>query len=213
MNQNIAVDLKKLYQTNQMQPGKTKVLIAALNLISKQGYERTSTAQIAREAQVSEGTIFKYFHSKSNLLDHILKPIFKNLAPNYVKELVNDQNLKQGGLYGFLNHFVHNRFEFLSQNQIIINILLSEVMVNDKLREEITINFKKQLLPLINKQKLFLNHFDEIKPDIKIQNIINLMVSLVFSYFIQVTKFNRDTSHTSNDLDQISKYIYNAITK
>lgn len=45
-----------------------QILTAMRQLIAEQGYERTTTAQIARRAGVSEGTIYNYFSSKGAIL-------------------------------------------------------------------------------------------------------------------------------------------------
>lgn len=49
-----------------------KILEAALKLFSEQGYAATATSQIAAAAEVSEGTIFKYFPKKMDLLRRVL---------------------------------------------------------------------------------------------------------------------------------------------
>jgi len=51
-----------------------RILEAALNLFSEKGYAGTATSEIAREAQVAEGTIFRYFPQKKDLL---LKVVMK----------------------------------------------------------------------------------------------------------------------------------------
>lgn len=43
---------------------RAQILAAARSLIAEQGYERTTTAQIAKRAGISEGTIYNYFPSK-----------------------------------------------------------------------------------------------------------------------------------------------------
>ena len=43
---------------------------AALDLISRQGYQATTVAQIAEAADVSHTTLFRYFDSKEQLLIH-----------------------------------------------------------------------------------------------------------------------------------------------
>jgi len=43
---------------------RTQILASARTLIAEQGYERTTTAQIAKRAGISEGTIYNYFPSK-----------------------------------------------------------------------------------------------------------------------------------------------------
>jgi AcrR family transcriptional regulator len=45
-----------------------QILTAMRHLIVEQGYDRTTTAQIARRAGVSEGTIYNYFSSKGAIL-------------------------------------------------------------------------------------------------------------------------------------------------
>jgi len=51
---------------------KTRLLATAMRLFSAQGYDRTPTNQIAKEAGVSEGLIFRHFQTRSGLLGAIL---------------------------------------------------------------------------------------------------------------------------------------------
>ena len=46
---------------------KENILHTALRLFAEQGYDRTPTSQIAREAGVSEGLIFRHYGSKAGL--------------------------------------------------------------------------------------------------------------------------------------------------
>lgn len=48
------------------------ILQTALRLFAEQGYDRTPTSQIAREASVSEGLIFRHFTNKEGLLKAII---------------------------------------------------------------------------------------------------------------------------------------------
>jgi len=58
---------------------RAQILTAARSLIAEQGYERTTTAQIAKRASISEGTIYNYFPSKvaivSALKDEAMRAI------------------------------------------------------------------------------------------------------------------------------------------
>ncbi len=51
-----------------------RILEAALNLFSEKGFAGASTSEIAREAHVAEGTIFRYFPQKKDIL---LKVVMK----------------------------------------------------------------------------------------------------------------------------------------
>lgn len=59
---------------------KEKILQTALRLFGEQGYDRTATSRIAREAAVSEGLIFRHFGSKPGLLEAILDEGLNQIA-------------------------------------------------------------------------------------------------------------------------------------
>ncbi len=50
-----------------------KILTTAMTLFAHQGFASTSTSQVAREAGVSEGLIFRHFNNKEGLLNAILQ--------------------------------------------------------------------------------------------------------------------------------------------
>ena len=61
-----------------------RIVEVALDLFAHQGYASTPTSQIAQEAQVSEGLIFRHFTNKEGLLDAIIRIGLKevqDLAP------------------------------------------------------------------------------------------------------------------------------------
>jgi len=50
-----------------------RLVRAALELFTTQGYHVTTTVQIARKAGVAEGTIYKHFESKQHLLNELYR--------------------------------------------------------------------------------------------------------------------------------------------
>lgn len=52
---------------------KENILRVAMRLFAEQGYDRTPTSQIAREANVSEGLIFRHYGNKAGLLEAIIR--------------------------------------------------------------------------------------------------------------------------------------------
>ncbi|NLJ24925.1 MAG: TetR/AcrR family transcriptional regulator [Firmicutes bacterium] len=64
---------------------------AAIQVISRQGYYYATTDQIAEEAGVAVGTIYNYFRSKEEILEHIFK-VEVDKRFRYYEGLVN-QNL------------------------------------------------------------------------------------------------------------------------
>lgn len=66
------------------------VLKASLALFASQGFDRTSTKEIAETAQVSEGTVYKQFKTKDGILQALLAPMIRQVMPNVLTEFVNE---------------------------------------------------------------------------------------------------------------------------
>src|SRR5690606_26788480 len=64
-----------------------KILEAAVDIFSEKGYAATSTSEIAQKAGVAEGTIFKHYKTKKDLLLSIAGPIVaKVFAPFLMRD-------------------------------------------------------------------------------------------------------------------------------
>lgn len=62
---------------------------AAFSLITKQGYDATSIAQIAKEAGVSKGLMYNYFESKEDLLEKLVTDAMKE-GDHVIAQLLNE---------------------------------------------------------------------------------------------------------------------------
>ncbi len=66
---------------SQLSTKQQAVLKASLKLFSEQGYDRTSTQEIARVAQVSEGTVYKQLKTKEGILRALSAPMINRSSP------------------------------------------------------------------------------------------------------------------------------------
>lgn len=92
---------------------KADILTAALNLFTEQGARATSTKSIALEAGVSEALIFKYFGTKDNLLEDLIKKGYVE-AVHITNQYLNAEN-ESDFLAQFIElplHLVNNQFDF-----------------------------------------------------------------------------------------------------
>ena len=70
------------------------ILLKALELFASKGYDATSTRQIATEAQVSEGLIFRHFNNKEGLLEAVLQQGI-NRATQYITPILEMTDPRQ----------------------------------------------------------------------------------------------------------------------
>ena len=64
-----------------------KIIETAIQLFAEKGYANTSTAEIAKASGVSEGTIFKRYGTKDNLLLSVILPFVSELFPQMAQEM------------------------------------------------------------------------------------------------------------------------------
>lgn len=109
-----------------MPPGKKKVFLAALKLFADKGFHATTTAKIAQQVGVSEGTIYKYFTSKEDLLMKLLSPMLNTIKDNFFSQLNNYEQLP-----ALINFFVHDRSQFVIANYSFFKLLLQELLLGE----------------------------------------------------------------------------------
>lgn len=81
------------------------ILVAALRLIAENGFHGTAVSQIAEEAGVSVGIIYRYFESKDELIDEVYRSIKLKITRAQLANLDKTQPL-DGQLYQCLRNFV-----------------------------------------------------------------------------------------------------------
>ncbi len=68
-----------------MEERQTQILAAAMKVFAKKGFERATIKDIAKEADIAEGSIYNYFKGKDDLLAHVprvlLQTALENLGP------------------------------------------------------------------------------------------------------------------------------------
>lgn len=109
---------------------KTKELIleTAKELISEVGYHRTTTSNLAKRANISEGTIYRHFESKEDVLQHILRDLDAKYA-QFVDRLLSTPRECS------IDEMLRQHLVFVEQNSLDIKIMLVTYKLIDSSRE------------------------------------------------------------------------------
>jgi AcrR family transcriptional regulator len=107
-----------------------QILEAATRVFAEKGFRRATTREVAREAGVSEGTIYNYFEDKDALLMAIMDGLneTERRAEDFEEGLAKDFG-------GFVQAYMHRRMAFIWENRDVFRVVLSEMLVNTGLRE------------------------------------------------------------------------------
>jgi AcrR family transcriptional regulator len=107
-----------------------QILGAATRVFAEKGFGRATTREVAREAGVSEGTIYNYFEDKDALLMAIMDALneTERRAEDFREGLATD-------FEGFFGAYLGHRMTFIRENREIFRVVMSEMLVDAKLRE------------------------------------------------------------------------------
>lgn len=108
---------------------------AALDVFSEQGFARTATAEIAKRAGVAEGTIFRTWRTKRDLLSALVTPvILKLVSPWLAREL--EGIAESDELTAFVRALYKSRIEgVVAKHPRAVRILLQEIAFHPELQQ------------------------------------------------------------------------------
>lgn len=207
-------DINDWLMTSDMPFGKKQVLKAAINLFSKQGYDGTSTSQIAEASGMSQATIFKYYKSKEDLLHVILEPLIEHLLPTYGKKFAQKLSEQDKNLASLIHFIVQDRYHFLVQNKDAAMILVSQLLINQQIKDKVLQKIAE--VKDIFEQNIWLplQATNELRDDLDELGFLRLVVSQIIFYFIQTQRIStQDEATIQIGLKQIEVSILRAIKK
>lgn len=138
--------LQQLFDEEKLTEKQKKIIIAAIDSFSEKGYAATSTSEIAKKAGVAEGTIFRHYKTKKDLLTSIVAPLMTTLIGPLI---VNDFNKVLDQQYerveDFLRATIENRREVLKKLLPVVKIMLQEIPFQPELREQFVEHIAKKI--------------------------------------------------------------------
>lgn len=168
---NLIFDLfeKRAQENKDLTPKMKDILRASLDLFSEKGYSNTSTKDIAQTANVAEGTIFKHFGTKENLLYSTLIPLLKHtLVEELQKELtIVASSIEEYSFEEFLKVVLKARIAYAEDTLKVFKILYMEYLYQENLRVNLLSLIPKGIVKEINS---VLNYYKDKKEIVDLPN-------------------------------------------
>ncbi|RJG18884.1 TetR/AcrR family transcriptional regulator [Paenibacillus thiaminolyticus] len=115
-----------------------RIVKAAIEVFAQKGFAASSTSEIAQRAGVAEGTIFRHYKTKKDLLLSIVAPsIVKLIAPFVLREFKDVLDTEYESYDQFLRVFIENRIDFLHHNMSLVRIVLQELPFHPDLQAQL----------------------------------------------------------------------------
>ncbi|WP_373897596.1 TetR/AcrR family transcriptional regulator [Haloimpatiens sp. FM7315] len=174
------------------------ILNAAIKIFSERGYNAARTCDIAKEAGVSEGTVFRYFKNKDELLHKVMIKLIEILGNKLITKRLTKiiKDNREKGEREVLKQILKDRIELFETHEDIFKVVITEIQYNKELRDTFVKNIimkGKDVISIFIEEGIASDIFREIDVAIVIRSFIG-MVSMyiiqnkVFPEIIQIDK-------------------------
>ncbi|WP_434717462.1 TetR/AcrR family transcriptional regulator [Lactococcus lactis] len=179
LNEVYADTLKKMENLTEKQK---KVLQASLELFASQGFEATTSQQIAKKAGVSVGSVYHTFPTKQAILVAVLAPIFEGTMDTVANQF-NDNTFGKGfeSVEELVKVTIADRFYFADKNINVIRLMLGQMLVNSVFVEDLKKFFEQQAKQLVLPTIVRLQAEQKIK-NLPIEKILQILFYPLATY-------------------------------
>lgn len=128
-----------------------KILESAIAVFSEKGFSAATTNEIAKIAGVAEGTIFRYFKTKKDILRSILVQTLNLISSKLVLESFEKilANSKGKDLRTILKEILYDRVQLAETIFPMARIIITEALFHEDVREAIYQNIISKALKVV----------------------------------------------------------------
>ncbi len=170
-----------------------KILKAAIKVFSEKGFSAATTSEIARNAGVAEGTIFRYFKTKKDLLHgiliHTLRLVSGKLVLEGVERIFKESDGKD--LRAVLKELLRDRLKLVDSFFPMARVVFSEAMFHEDVREAIYQNIVLKALDIFGAFHAKMAARGLIRPDIRPEVLVRTILGNLAAMVVQ-RKFFED---------------------
>ena len=168
-----------------------KILKAALTVFTEKGYSASTTSEIARVAGVAEGTIFRHFKTKKEILLATLIPLMQNFIGPGAKNSLHDLLLQYDNLpiEDVLLLIIEDRQKHLTALWPVLRIVIIEANFHPELRDVLINNVVRQvqesMLAFLQQRQ----SKGELRDDLDVWTMMRTIVGAFAAYLMSRTLF------------------------
>ncbi|MCA0753880.1 TetR/AcrR family transcriptional regulator [Paenibacillus sp. N4] len=174
-------------EEQKMTEKQLKIVQAASEVFAQKGFAAASTSEIATRAGVAEGTIFRHYKTKKDLLLSIVAPVMAKLvAPFVLRDFNKVLDSSYDSFDQLLRAIIENRIAFLERHMQVFKIFVQEIPFHPDLQEQ----FQKLILnKVMEKMNVNIVKFQQSGTlvDWSPNTVIRLTASAVMGYVLSRT--------------------------
>lgn len=153
-----------------------KILESAIKLFSQKGFSGSTTKEIAKEAGVSEATIFRYFETKKDLLLALISPaMVKSITDLFFD--IHGKSVEE-----IITNFFKQNTEAIEGNIDLLKIVLYEALFHPEVKEAMFEEIVKSRTKLLNtylEEQRKNGVFKDIDPKIAVRALTGMLLGYI----------------------------------
>lgn len=189
--------VEELKDESEMTEKQRSILRASIKLFAEKGFHASSTSEIAKEAGVAEGTIFRHYKSKKDILLAVVAPVLVKFAAPFIlkdiREILEEQTQKS--FAQIVTELYRNRLDLINANAKHIRILLQEAFFHDEIREALITNVfqvAKGMAQKLIEQKIDTGELRPLPSEAVFRAVLSSLIGLVlFGKVLEPNEFGK----------------------
>ena len=186
------------------------ILDAATKIFAEKGYEGSRTSDIAKEANIAEGTIFRYFKTKKDLLVGLLMPLmikfFRPLMFKSMEKIL--RNEKNESINVVLKDVMLDRMALVKKNTPLLKTIMVESIYHPELLEPLQKEIAPKFIPTVDKffkENMKMGNLREVDPRLITRSVISLVAgySILSNLFPEVFTSDGDEMEIEKMVDML----------
>lgn len=173
----------------EMTEKQRQILAASVKLFSTKGFHASTTAEIAKEAGVAEGTIFRHYKSKKDILIAVVAPLLIKFATPFIvkdiRKILNEQ--EQKSFAQVITLLLKNRLALIDANLKHFQIIIQEAFFHEELREALLQSVVKEARSLATQfitARIESGELRDLPPDVIVRTFISMMFGMVYFKYV-----------------------------
>lgn len=189
-----------------------KILESAIKIFSSKGYSAATTKEISQESGIAEGTLFKYFKTKKDLLRGVMvltiRKFSSKLVIEPVKKILNSQR-DDKSLENIIKELLIDRLRLIESIFPMVRVVATEALYHSDVREALR---ESIINPAIENFEVFFKEMSAqglVRNDIDFKTVLRNVLGNIFMLIMQ-NKVLGDKI-TDEEIENTVKVIINGI--
>lgn len=180
---------------------KERIINAAIKEFARSGYDRASTNEIIKEANISKGSLFSYFNNKKDLYIFLLDYII-----DFIDTIYDKIDWNETDIFKRLKQLALIKFKIYREYPQVFDFLQAIAQENaPEVTFEIEKRMKKFVLPDNGSERMYRNtDVTKFRDDIDIQKALHIIHWTALSFAEQLS--NKVHSFEDFDIGQLSEW-------